>query len=260
MNLTAAQKGGIASGLARQSLRLIADKARAIELHLKGFDTGGIQRSVPHRQRSEVRRWLIAKGVYKTLGRGTAIKGKRLKRRFNITRLITANYADELKKNRKTDEPIHWRSHPALIAYKALNHYYKNHNKILTQLKARYTHTSEHIRIKKLLSSRIHKAVTRNGNGARKAARTMELIGCTIAEVRAHLESHFLPGMTWDNCGRNGWHIDHIRPCYSFNLEDPVQQRICFHFTNLQPMWEADNISKSNRWQPQNLHPLVTLA
>jgi hypothetical protein len=247
MNLTATQKSGIASGLARQSPKLIADKAKAVELHLAGNDTGQIQRALPHRQRTEIRRWLIAKGIYKTAGRGKAVKGRR---RFNATRLITAEYANDLKQIRQTDESIHWRNHPALVAYKALGHYYKNHDKILAQLKARYIHTSEHIRIKKLLSSRIHKAITRNGNGARKAASTMELIGCTIAEVRAHLESKFLPGMNWDNCGRNGWHIDHIRPCDSFSLEDPFEQRICFHFANLQPLWEANNISKSNYWRP----------
>ena len=247
MNLTATQRGGIASGLARQSPKLITDKAKAIELHLAGHDTGQIQRALPHRDRGEIRRWLIAKGIYKTAGRGKATKGKR---RFNPTKIILTEYASEFKKVRKADELIHWRDHSAVVAYKALGSYYKNQDKVLARLRARYVNTSEHTRIKKLLSSRIHKAITRNGNGARKAARTMELVGCTIAEIRAHLESKFWLGMTWKNCGRNGWHIDHIRPCDSFDLEDPDQQRICFHFTNLQPLWEANNISKSNYWQP----------
>ena len=229
----AARKGGLASGLARQSPKLTADKAKAIELHLAGHDTGQIQRALPHRQRTEIRRWLIAKGIYKTAGRGKATKGKRF---YNSTRLILAEYAREFKQVSKTDELMHWRNHPAIVAYKALRSYYKNHDKVLAQLKARYVTTSEHIRIKKLLSSRILKAITRNGNGARKAARTMELIGCTIAEVRTHLESKFLPGMTWENCGRNGWHIDHHKPCKRFDLTDPEQQRLCFHFTNLKPL------------------------
>jgi|ERR1039458_10022071 hypothetical protein len=250
MNLTAAQKGGIASGLARQSPELIADKAKAIEMHLAGRDTGQIQRALPHRQRTEIRRWLIAKGIYKTAGRGTATKGKR---RFNTTRLILAEHARECQQISKMDEPSHWRNHPAIRAYKALGNYYENQDKILAQLRARYVNTSEHTRIKKLLSSRIHKAITRNGNGARKAARTMELIGCTIAEVRAHLESKFLPGMTWENCGRNGWHIDHHKPCKRFDLTDPDQQRLCFHFKNLKPLWEADNISKSDHWQEEKV-------
>ena len=190
MNSMAAQKGGIASGLARQSPKLTADKAKAVELHLAGCDTGQIQHALPHRQRSEIRRWLITKGIYKTAGRGKATKGKRF---YNPTRLILAEYASEFKQIRKTDELNQWRNHPAIDAYKALGSYYKNHDKILARLKVRYVNTSEQIRIKKLLSSRIHKAITRNGHGARKAASTMELIGCTIAEVRAHLESKFLP-------------------------------------------------------------------
>jgi hypothetical protein len=53
---------------------LTADKAKAVELHLAGCDTGQIQRALPHRQRNEIRRWLIAKGIYKTAGRGKATK------------------------------------------------------------------------------------------------------------------------------------------------------------------------------------------
>lgn len=82
-----------------------------------------------------------------------------------------------------------------------------------------------------------------------KSARTMDLTGCTITELRQHLEAQFVDGMDWDNYGRNGWHIDHIRPCASFDLADPDQQRQCFHYSNLQPLWEADNIRKGAKWQ-----------
>ena len=82
-----------------------------------------------------------------------------------------------------------------------------------------------------------------------KASRTNELIGCTVTELRQHLEDQFTNGMDWDNYGRNGWHIDHIRPCASFDLSDPYQQRQCFHYSNLQPLWEADNIRKGAKWQ-----------
>lgn len=81
-----------------------------------------------------------------------------------------------------------------------------------------------------------------------KSASTLELLGCSIEFVRQHLEQQFIEGMTWDNHGE--WHIDHIRPCASFDLTDPVQQRQCFHYTNLQPLWAANNISKGARWEP----------
>jgi hypothetical protein len=70
----------------------------------------------------------------------------------------------------------------------------------------------------------------------------MELLGCTRAEFLAHIEAQFQPGMTWEN--RSLWHIDHIRPCAGFDMLDPAQQRVCFHYTNLQPLWAADNIKK----------------
>jgi hypothetical protein len=78
-----------------------------------------------------------------------------------------------------------------------------------------------------------------------------KLTGCAGKELVAHLEAQFLPGMTWDNYGLHGWHIDHIRPCASFDLTDPEQQRECFHYTNLQPLWAEDNIRKSDTWEPE---------
>jgi hypothetical protein len=78
-----------------------------------------------------------------------------------------------------------------------------------------------------------------------------ELVGCTIAEVKHHIESKFWPGMSWDNHGVNGWHIDHIIPCAAFDLTKEDEQRKCFHYTNLQPLWAKDNISKKDKilWQ-----------
>ena len=71
-----------------------------------------------------------------------------------------------------------------------------------------------------------------------------EIIGCSISELKKHLEAQFQPGMTWENRGNTGWHIDHIKPKSSFDLSDPEQQKACFHYTNLQPLWEADNLKK----------------
>ncbi len=80
-----------------------------------------------------------------------------------------------------------------------------------------------------------------------KSAHTLELLGCTVEELCAHLEAQFQPGMTWDNYGFYGWHIDHIIPCAAFDLSDPEQQRACFHWSNLQPLWAIDNLSKGAR-------------
>jgi hypothetical protein len=80
--------------------------------------------------------------------------------------------------------------------------------------------------------------------GYRKTDTTLALIGCSIKDLRLYLESLWQPGMSWETYGTDGWHIDHILPCASFDLLDPEQQRKCFHYTNLQPLWAKDNLRK----------------
>lgn len=75
-----------------------------------------------------------------------------------------------------------------------------------------------------------------------KIASTENLLGCTFEELKNYLQSKFLPDMSWENYG--DWHIDHIKPCSSFDLTQEAQQKECFHYTNLQPLWAIDNISK----------------
>lgn len=99
------------------------------------------------------------------------------------------------------------------------------------------------VKLRYLISNRILIALKRNY----KSGRTLELLGCSILECRQHLEKQFKPGMTWENRGQHGWHIDHKRPCASFDLTDPKQQKQCFHYTNLQPLWAKDNLSKGDK-------------
>lgn len=78
-----------------------------------------------------------------------------------------------------------------------------------------------------------------------KTLRTCDLIGCTWAALSKHLEAQFQPGMSWDNMGQ--WHIDHIRPLAAFDLTDIEQMKTACHYTNLQPLWAFDNLSKGSR-------------
>jgi hypothetical protein len=103
--------------------------------------------------------------------------------------------------------------------------------------------TNDNYRVRTIMASRINEVV----KGLSKSARTMELVGCSPEELRAHLEAQFTEGMTWDNYGYRGWHIDHIKPCASFDLTDPEQQRQCFHYTNLQPLWAEENMRKGRK-------------
>lgn len=84
-------------------------------------------------------------------------------------------------------------------------------------------------------------------SGHNKSQATMDLVGVSRDDLMKHLESMFLEGMNWENYGE--WHIDHIRPCSSFDLSDPKQQKICFHYTNLQPMWAEDNLRKAKKYE-----------
>jgi hypothetical protein len=93
----------------------------------------------------------------------------------------------------------------------------------------------ENFRIKETLRARIRDALT--SQSTKKTYKTIEFLGCTIKEFRKWLKSQFKPGMTWENRGQYGWHVDHIIPCASFDLTDPKQQLQCFHYTNLQPLW-----------------------
>ena len=97
-------------------------------------------------------------------------------------------------------------------------------------------------RISNILRARVVMALRRQG--VRKSTRTKELIGCSIATLKTHLESQFKDGMSWENHAKKGWHIDHIKPCASFDFTDIKQQKECFHYTNLQPLWCNENWKK----------------
>lgn len=81
-----------------------------------------------------------------------------------------------------------------------------------------------------------------------KSQKTLDLLGCSAIFLKSYLESKFLPGMSWER--RHEIHIDHIKPCDSFDLTDPGQLKACFHYTNLQPLWAKDNQRKSNKIIP----------
>ena len=100
---------------------------------------------------------------------------------------------------------------------------------------------AKNYRIAMNLRGRIYKAI----RGGYKPLSTMVLLGCDMENFKEYMTALFTDGMSWDNHGE--WHIDHIVPCAAFDLTDPEQQKICFHYTNLQPLWAADNLRKSDK-------------
>lgn len=82
----------------------------------------------------------------------------------------------------------------------------------------------------------------------RKPASVFDLLGCDLAFFKSYFESKFVDGMTWELfCNSDIIHIDHIIPCCNFDLSDIDQAKVCFHYTNLQPLWKWDNLSKGSK-------------
>lgn len=101
-------------------------------------------------------------------------------------------------------------------------------------------------KLKNLLRLRINDALKREINGGKvsKTHSSIELLGCNIKHYVNYLESKFLPEINWDNHGEV-WEIDHITPCHNFNLQDIKQQKLCFHYTNTQPLFKTTKIAES---------------
>jgi hypothetical protein len=76
---------------------------------------------------------------------------------------------------------------------------------------------------------------------------SMRFVGCSIADLVAHLESQFTSGMSWSNFGRGGWHVDHIFPVSKADLTDQAQLLAAFNWRNCRPAWEGDNLRKHAR-------------
>lgn len=112
--------------------------------------------------------------------------------------------------------------------------YYKNRARQKRQLDINF-------RLTLSLRSRLNKAIKRQ----QKAGSFVKDLGCSIEELKQYLQSKFQPGMTWENYGK--WHIDHIRPLSSFNLEDRKEFILACNYNNLQPLWAKDNLRKSNK-------------
>ena len=126
--------------------------------------------------------------------------------------------------------------------------YRKNNTEKIKQHKRNHHERNKNnpiYKIKRNLRRRIHHVII----DGYKSSSTFELIGCTPEQFKLYIESKFQDGMSWENYGTKGWHIDHIIPCCNFDLTDPEQQKICFHYLNQQPLWAKDNLKKGKTIQ-----------
>ena len=123
--------------------------------------------------------------------------------------------------------------------------YYEKNKEKLNELQKEYIKNKKKVnplfKLRHILSSRIRSSL-KNKNLI-KSKTTLDMLGCDLQTAKAHLEKQFTKGMNWSNQG--DWHIDHIIPCASAKTEKELIK--LFHYTNLQPLWAADNLSKSDK-------------
>jgi len=118
-------------------------------------------------------------------------------------------------------------------------YFYKNKTTINIYKNYRYKNNIQH-KLGLLFRSRITSALKNNI----KKGKSLDLLGCSIIEFKQHLEQQFKPEMTWLNHGEI-WEIDHIKPCFSFNLINEEEQKECFNYKNTQPLFKTTEIAES---------------
>ncbi|MFH0806030.1 MAG: hypothetical protein V1901_04095 [Patescibacteria group bacterium] len=134
-----------------------------------------------------------------------------------------------------------------------LKNYRKKHKKEMNKNLKNRRKNDINFRLKCNLQKRIWETL----KGNPKLSTTIKLVGCSIKQFKHWIEKKFKFGMSWENYGGgwNGrgmqeWHIDHIKPCCKFDLSNPKEQKKCFHYTNLQPLWAEENLKKGKkRWK-----------
>lgn len=102
--------------------------------------------------------------------------------------------------------------------------------------------TNPHYAIQHRLRNRLIVALRKHKG--KKQASLVELVGCNLEQLKLHIENQFTNTMNWQEFFNGNIVIDHIKPCCSFDLTKLEEQKACFHYTNLQPLWEKDNRSK----------------
>jgi hypothetical protein len=151
---------------------------------------------------------------------------------------IAKKYRDE---NRDKIKEYDKNKRPKESKSKRNAQYWIDHKEQLTDYHKKYQVEREKVDIQYKIKRRLRARLSKLTKGNRPFS-SIDALGCSIVDFRNHLESLWQEGMTWENYG--DWHIDHIIPCAAFDLTKESEVKKCFHFSNLQPLWEKDNLKK----------------
>lgn len=127
----------------------------------------------------------------------------------------------------------------------------KNKKRVCENIKER-NRTDPNFSLIRRIRGRHRSALVRylKTKNCKKVDKTLNLLGCSAHDFKTYIESLFRDGMAWDKLLNSEVHLDHIRPCSSFDLSKPEDQRACFHYTNIQPLWAVDNLKKGDKMPP----------
>jgi hypothetical protein len=124
-----------------------------------------------------------------------------------------------------------------------------------------YTNIRYHNNLNYKISLTLRNSLLSKLKNIKKKISSFNLLGCSIEDFKSYIEQQFYPEMNWQNHGKI-WEIDHVRPCASFDLTDIEQQKECFCYTNMQPLFKTTKIAKElgyenyigNRDKPKKLN------
>lgn len=164
---------------------------------------------------------------------------------------------DRLQYNCKTCRQVYRQAHKGeKTAYDKV--YYQDHKE--EKIAYRQNHKEERAAYKKVYERERRKTepdyklvynmrirFNQEMKGITKTCSVTKYLGCTKEEAWAHIESLMSKGMTKDDWGRKGMHIDHIIPLVSFDMRIEADRYAAWHYTNLQPLWAKDNLSKGSK-------------
>lgn len=143
---------------------------------------------------------------------------KKSRERYRENKDSALSYQKEYRKNPENREKIRRRVNIYNLTYRKL----------------------PHVKVAYSIRDRVRRALGKK----RKTGSAVKDLGCSVDFLIKYIESLWQPGMSWENHSQKGWHIDHKKPIASFDLTDRKQFLEAVNYTNLQPLWSCDNLSK----------------
>lgn len=153
-----------------------------------------------------------------------------------------AETIENIKKRRSN----HYQKNKERLQKQGREYYHNNKEKIINNARVYFSNrynSDSYFKLKQTLRNRLRKVL--KSKKLHKDNKFAEYIGCSLEELKQHLESQFQPGMSWENHTTDGWHVDHIVPLDSASTSEEMMK--LSHYTNLQPMWAIPNIKKGNK-------------